>query len=96
MWRTSQIPPSAWRLQFLGPVEKKLRVHSHIESSHSLRQNDARLQTDPPSTLNVEIPNMPKINVYNFKYKISVGNVMKLFFLSHKCINKRKHKLENK
>ena len=49
-----------------------VRGHSNIESSHSLRQNDAKLQTHPPSTLNVKMPNLPKIDVYNFGYKISV------------------------
>ena len=65
-----------------------IRGYSHIESFHSLRQNDATLQTRPPSTLNVKMRNMPKIDVYNLTYKISTGILMKLFFLSHKCINK--------
>ena len=65
-----------------------IRDHSQTESSHSLPQNDAKLQTHPPNTLNVKMSNLPKLDVYNFKHKISVGNVMKLFFLSHKCINK--------
>ena len=52
-----------------------VRGRSHIESSHSLRQNDAKLQTHPPSTLNVKMPNLPKIDVYNFRYK-SVGILM--------------------
>ena len=30
-----------------------------------------------------------KINVYNFSYKFSVGNALKLFFLSHQCINNK-------
>ena len=34
-----------------------------------------------------------KIKVYNFKYEINVGLLMKLFFLSHKYINKSVHKL---
>ena len=58
------------------------------QSSHSLRENDAKFQTHPPSTLHVKIPNLPKINVYNFRNKISVEILMKFFFLSHKCINK--------
>ena len=37
-----------------------------------------------------------KIDVYNFRYKISVGILMKLFFLTHKCINKKVHKLVHK
>ena len=61
--------------------------HSHTEFSNSLFQNDAKLQTHPPSTFNVKMLNLPKIDVYNFKYKISAGNVMKLFFFSHKCIS---------
>ena len=61
---------------------------SHIESSHSLRHNDAKLQTHPPSTLNAKMLDLPNIDVYNFRYKVSVGILMKLFFLSHKCINK--------
>ena len=74
----------------------QLRGHSHIESSHNLRQNDAKLQTHPPSTLNVKMPNLPKIDVYNFRYKSNEGIFMKLFFLSHKCINKYVHKLVQK
>ena len=65
-----------------------VRGHSHITSSQSSRENDAKCQTHPPSTLHVKIPNLPKIDVYNFRYKISVGVLMKLFFLSHKWINK--------
>ena len=53
-----------------------LRGHPDIESSHT------------PSTLHVKMPNLPKIHVYNFRYKISVGMLMKLFFHSHKWINK--------
>ena len=67
--------------------------HSYIESSNSLRQNNAKLQTHPHSTLNVKMPNLPKIDIYNFKYKISIGILMKL---SHKCINKWAHKLVHK
>ena len=64
-----------------------LRDNSHIEASDSLCQNDVKLQTHLPSTINVKMPNLPKIDVYNFKYKISVGNLMKLLFLSHQYIN---------
>ena len=64
---------------------------SHIESSHSLHENDGKFQTYPPSTLHVKMPNLTKIDVYNFRYKISVGMLMKLSFLSHKCINKLVH-----
>ena len=42
-----------------------VRGHSHIESSHSLCQNDPKLQTHPPSIHNVKMPNLPKIDVYN-------------------------------
>ena len=77
---------SAW--QSLSLTLYSLRDHSRIESSHSLRQNDAKLQTHPPSTLHVKMPNLPKIDVYNFRYKISIGILMKLFFLSHECIYK--------
>ena len=59
-----------------------------MESSHSLHKNDAKFQTHPSSTLHIKMPDLPKIIVYNFSYKISVGVLMKLFFLSHKCINK--------
>ena len=66
-----------------------VRGHLHIESSHSLRENDAKFQSHPPSTLHFKMLNRPKINVYNFRYKVSVRILMKLFFLlSHKCINK--------
>ena len=77
-------------------VSTWVRGHSLIESSHSLDENDAKFQTHPPSTLHVKMPNLPKIDVYNFRYKISVGILMKLFFLSHKCINKWGHKLVHK
>ena len=53
---------------------------SNIESSHSLRENDAKFQTHPPSTLQVKMPNLAKIDVYNFRYKTSVGILIKLFF----------------
>ena len=43
--------------------------------------------TNPPITLHVKIQN-PKIDFCNFRYKISVGILMKLFFLSYKWINK--------
>ena len=62
-------------------------AHSRIESSHSLRQNEATFRTHPLSTLHVQMPNVQKIDAYNFRHKISVGISMKLFFLSHKCIN---------
>ena len=39
-----------------------------IEFSQSLRQIDANLQTHLPSTQNVKMPNLPKIDVHNFKY----------------------------
>ena len=65
-----------------------VRGQSHIESSHSLHENDAKFQTHLQSTLHVKMTNLPKIDVYNFRYKISAGILMKLFFLSHKCIHK--------
>ena len=48
-----------------------LRGHSHMESSPSLHENDAKfqLQTHPPGTLHIKMPNLPKINVFNFRYK---------------------------
>ena len=55
-----------------------LRGHSHTESSHSFHQNDAKLQTHPPSILNVKMLNLPKIDVYNLKYKIRKNNVGKI------------------
>ena len=42
----------------------------------------------------LKMPKLPKIDVHNFKYKISVENVMKLFLLSRKWINKQVHKLQ--
>ena len=65
------------------------RGYSLIKPSHSLRENDAEFQTHPPSTLNVKMPNLPKIDVYNSRYEISLGILMKLFFLSHKSINNK-------
>ena len=43
-----------------------------MESSPSLHENDAKfqLQTHPPSTLHIKMPNLPKIDVYNSRYKI--------------------------
>ena len=76
-------------------IEFKRGGHLHIESSHSLRQNDAKCRAHPPSTLHVKMPNPPKIDVYNFRYKTNVGILMKTFFLSHKCINKV-HRLVHK
>ena len=57
--------------------------YSHMKSSHSLRQNDAKFQSHPLSTLHNKMPNLPKINVYNFGYKISVAILIKRFFFSH-------------
>ena len=56
--------------------------------SHSLCQNDTKFQTHPPSNIHVKMANLLKIDVYNFRYEISVGMLMKVFFLSYKCINK--------
>ena len=39
-------------------------------------------------SLDMKYSTLPKIDVYNFRYKICVGILMKIFFLSHKCINK--------
>ena len=83
----------------LSRVNKTLKIALgaiHIESSNSLQQNDAKWQTHPPSILNIKMPNLPKIDAYYFKYKISVGNIMKLFYLSHKCISKQVHELKGK
>ena len=51
-----------------------------------LRQHDAKFQTHPST--HVKMPNLQKIDVYKFRYEISVGILIKLFFLSHKCTNK--------
>ena len=58
----------------------------HNQTFPQLCQNDAKLQTHPPSTVNVQMPNLPKIDVYNFKYKISVGNLVN--FLSFTQVHK--------
>ena len=58
------------------------------QSFHSLDQNDVKFRSHPPSTLHVKMPNLPKINIYNLRYKISVVILMKLFYLSHKYMNK--------
>ena len=79
------MPVALFFFHNIGPMKCE---HSHIESSHSLRQNDVKLQTHAPSILIIKMSNLPKIDVYNFKYKFSVRNIMKLFFLSHKCIDK--------
>ena len=57
-------------------------------TSHSLRENDDKFQTHSPSALHVKMPKLLKVDVHNFRYKISEGMFMKLFFLSHKYINK--------
>ena len=67
----------------------------YVESSHSLCQNDAKFQNHSPSILQVKTPHLQKIDAYNFIYKINFANLMKLFFLSHKCI-KKVHKLVHK
>ena len=66
-----------------------VRGHSYIESCHSLHENDAKFQNQPPSKyLYVKMPNFPKLDVYNFRYKNNVGVLMKIFFLSYKFIIK--------
>ena len=57
------------------------RDQSHIEFSHSLCKKDAKFQTHTPSTLQFKMPNLRKMDVYNFTYKMSVGILMKPFFL---------------
>ena len=52
----------------LGFLINFFRGNSQIESSHSLRQNDAKFQTHPPITLLVKMPNLPKMDAYNFRY----------------------------
>ena len=43
------------------------------------------------------MPNLPKIDVYNFRYKICVRNVLnEACLFSHRCINKLLPKLEHK
>ena len=42
------------------------------------------------------MPNLPKIDVYNFRYKIKLGILMKIFFLSCKYINEYVYKLGHK
>ena len=46
-----------------------------------------KLQTHTPSVLHVNMPNLLKINVYNFKYKIRVGKIMKVFFFFHTSVS---------
>ena len=58
------------KTKILADFQFCIRVHAHIESSHSLRQNDAKLQTYQHSTLNVKMPDPPKIDVYNFRYNL--------------------------
>ena len=60
--------------------KKKLHVKS-MGHDLDVHQNDAKLQTHPPHILiNITMSNLLKINVYNFKYTISVGNITKLIF----------------
>ena len=54
---------------------------THILNLPTVCVNDAKLQTNPPSILHFKIPNLPKIDVYNFRYEIGVEILMKLFFL---------------
>ena len=44
-----------------------VKGHWYIESSHSLRESDAKFQTHLPSTPHAKMPNLLKINVYNFR-----------------------------
>ena len=49
------------------------RGHINIESSHSLHQHDAMLQTNPLSTLNFKMQNLSRIYVYiSFKSNIKL------------------------
>ena len=76
-----------------------VRGQSHIKSSHSLNENGVKFQTHPPTDpvpFASKCQICKKIDVYNFRYEISVGILMKLFFLSHKRINKSVHKLVHK
>ena len=57
-WKT-EVSKSAWIKPFC------VRDHSPIESSH----NDAKFQTQPPSTLHVKMQDLPKIDVHNFSIK---------------------------
>ena len=77
-----------WNISALPMLVYLCKGSLTYQISHSLCQNDAKFQTHPPSTLHVKMPNLSKIDVYNFRYRISVGILMKLSFLSHKCINK--------
>ena len=42
--------------------------HSLISPHFCARQDDVKLQTHPPSILNIKIPNPPNVDVYNLKY----------------------------
>ena len=69
-----------------------VRGHLHIESSHSLHKNDVTFQTHSPNIFHTKMPNLSKINVYNFRYKKSAGILMKLIFFHtsaqiNQCIN---------
>ena len=48
-----------------------------------MSQNGGTFQTHTQTTLCVEMPNLPKIDVYEFRYKTSVGILMKLFSFTH-------------
>ena len=94
--KLAQLVPLPYSLERSTCYFDRLEATYILKSSHNLCQNDTKLQTHPASILNVKMLNLAKIDVYNFKYKISVGNTMKLFFLLHKCIKKQVHKLEHK
>ena len=72
----------------------RIRMYSISNLPTVLRQNDAKFLTHPPS--HVKIENLQNFDVYNFRYKISAGILMTLFFLSHKFINKLVYKLVHK
>lgn len=80
---TIQIMFISW-VVFLATVFNQidLRSHSHIKSFASQCQNYAKFQTNPPSTLNIKIPSLPKTNVYDFKYKTRAENIASKIFLS--------------
>ena len=56
-------------MKYFNFANLSVRGNSHIKSSHSFHENDAKFQTHPPSSLHIKMQNLPKIDDYNFKYK---------------------------
>ena len=77
-------------------IHLRLKGHSHINLPTICVKMTLSCRPTHPVPLTFKLP---KIDVYNFRYKISEGILIKLFFLSHNPqmhINRQIHKLVHK